>query len=248
MAFKDIKYAEPLIRHQQYEDRLVAFVDILGFSDMVSSSALDAKKLRHITAALQSLYDKIWQWETDGAYSSFAFTQFSDSIVISSLAGTADSFEMLQQLLLGVTELVDKYEVLVRGGIARGPLIHDREMVVGPAMIEAYRLESKMAKYPRIIIAQNLKEQIESDLEESILLRTSLTEVPGYSKLFMTDDDGWCYLNYINPDEIYYELDTENRLKAMERFVKKNLQLTNECVKEKYLWLQKKIETAKINI
>ena len=30
MAFKDVKYMEPMFPHQQYEDRLVAFIDILG--------------------------------------------------------------------------------------------------------------------------------------------------------------------------------------------------------------------------
>lgn len=246
MAFRDTKYTEPQILHQKYEDRLVAFIDVLGFSNMVNQSVEDAEKVRRLTAALNSLYERIWEWEADGYDSSFAFTQFSDSIVISALAGTTDSFEMLQQLLLGVTELADNYEILVRGGIARGLLIHDKEMVVGPAMIGAYQLESKAAIYPRIIIAKELKERIEADLEESILSQTSLAEVPGFSKLFKTDDDGWCYLDYVNPDEIYYELNKEDRLEALERLVQKGLQSPNERVKEKYLWLQKKIEEAKV--
>ena len=122
---------------------MIAFIDVLGFSNMVNQSVEDAEKVRRLTAALNSLYERIWEWEADGYDSSFAFTQFSDSIVISALAGTTDSFEMLQQLLLGVTELADNYEILVRGGIARGLLIHDKEMVVGPAMIGAYQLEPK---------------------------------------------------------------------------------------------------------
>lgn len=246
MAFRDLKYREPQILHQEYEDRLVAFIDVLGFSNMVNQSVEDAEKIRRLTAALNSLYERIWEWEADGYDSSFAFTQFSDSIVISALAGTIDSFEMLQQLLFGVTELVDNYEILVRGGIARGLLIHDAELVVGPAMIEAYRLESEEAKYPRIIIAEDLKKLIEADLEESIRSQTSLAEVPGFSKLFKTDDDGWCYLDYVNPDEIYYELNKEDRLEALERLVQENLQSTNERVKEKYLWMQKKIEEVKV--
>ena len=246
MAFKDVKYMEPMYPHQEYEDRLVAFIDVLGFSDMVSSTATDARKLRHLTAALVSLYERIWMWEADGSYSSFAFTQFSDSIVISSLAGTADSFEMLQQLLLGVMELVDSYDILVRGGIARGQLIHDRVMVVGPAMVEAYHLECKEAIYPRIIIAKELKKQIEADLEESIHTQTNLTEVPGFSRLFKTDDDGWCYLDYVEPDEFYYHiLDKTDHLKALEELAQKGLQSTDDRVRMKYTWLQSKIEEAR---
>lgn len=247
MAFKDIKYKEPLIPHQKYENRLVAFIDILGFSEMVNHTIEDAKNIRCLTAALKSLYDKFWQWEADGTYSSFAFTQFSDSIVISSLAETTDSFEMLQQLLLGVVELVDSYGILVRGGIACGALIHDKVMVVGPAMNEAYYLESKIAKYPRIIIAKELKEQIEVDLAESLLSRTQFTSVPQYCKLFQIDEDGYCYLDYVNPDENYCECAKEEHLMILEQLVQNNLQSTlDQCVKEKYCWLQKKIKGAKI--
>jgi len=178
MPYKDKKYKEPYFPHQQYEDRLVAFIDILGFKDLVADTETDARKLQHLTAALDGLYNRIWQWEADGSYSSFAFTQFSDSIVISALADSTDSFEMLQQLLLGVMELVDDYDILVRGGIARGQLIHDRAMVVGPAMVEAYRLESKEAIYPRIIIDKVLKEQIEADIEECVKNQLGLPAVP----------------------------------------------------------------------
>ncbi len=246
MAFKDVKYREPMFPHQDYEERLVAFIDVLGFSDMVNRTATDVKKLRHLTAALKNLYNKIWEWEADGSYSSFAFTQFSDSIVISSLAESSDSFEMLMQLLIGVMELVDDYDVLVRGGIAKGQLIHDRTMVVGPAMVEAYHLESKKAIYPRIIIEKELKEQIDANVEEYIKTHTTLTEVPGFNKLFNTDDDGWCYLDYIKPaPEFNIELDEEDHLKVLDELVEKGLLSTDERVRLKYTWLQKKIEEAR---
>lgn len=57
MAFNDVKYMEPMFPHQDYEDRLVAFIDVLGFSEMVEDTATNVNKLRHLTAALKSLYD-----------------------------------------------------------------------------------------------------------------------------------------------------------------------------------------------
>ncbi|MBR1543166.1 MAG: hypothetical protein IJ628_11225, partial [Bacteroidaceae bacterium] len=91
MPFKDIRYKEPKYPHQAYEERVVAFIDLLGFSDMVGHTEANVKELRHLTAALKSLYERIWSWEADGSNSSFAFTQFSDSIVISALAESSDS-------------------------------------------------------------------------------------------------------------------------------------------------------------
>lgn len=113
-------------------------------------------------------------------------------------------------------------------------------------MVEAYHLESKKAIYPRIIIAKELMEQIEQDLEESIHTQTTLSVVPGFSRLFKTDDDGWCYLDYVNPNEAYFHiLDKDDHLKALEYLAQKGLQHPKEQVREKYPWLMKKVEDAR---
>ncbi len=41
--------------------------------------------------------------------------------------------------------------VLVGGGVSFGPLYHDASVVFGPALVEAYHLESDCAKFPRVI-------------------------------------------------------------------------------------------------
>ena len=58
MVLRNTKYIEPQILHQEYEDRLVVFIDILGFSDMVNQSVENATKVRRLTAALKSLYER----------------------------------------------------------------------------------------------------------------------------------------------------------------------------------------------
>ena len=100
--------------HQQYGDRIVAFVDVLGFKDLVMQSQSDNKVLKNITSALSSLYGWIWQWEADCGNSSFAFTQFSDSVVLSAIADTQDSFDMLLQLMLGIVDIAYNNGVIVR--------------------------------------------------------------------------------------------------------------------------------------
>lgn len=245
MAFKDIQYKVPYIPHQSYEDRVVAFIDILGFSAMVEKTSTDEKKLQRLTSALDDLHNKIWEWEADGVYSSFAFTQFSDSIVISALAESTDSFGMLMQLLLGTMDLVDCYGILLRGGIVRGQLIHDNTMLVGPAMVEAYRLESKLAKYPRIIIEEELKRQFDENMEDYIKHHTNLVEVPGFNRLFKKDDDGWYYLDYIQPDEEYNNESTpDEHLKNLGYLAEKGLKSDEEKVRIKYEWLKKKVAAA----
>lgn len=246
MPFIDLKYKPPYYPHKDYEDRVVAFIDILGFSNMVAQSANDVKRLRHLTSAMDNFHKILWSWEADGSYSSFAFTQFSDSIVISAIADTADSFEMLQQLLRGIMMLAEEYSILVRGGITRGQLIHDDTLLIGPAMVEAYRLESKCAVYPRVIIDGSLKKSFDENIEHYIHNYTNFTDIPTQDFIFKKDVDGWWYINYIHPSDDYIDMcrtvrDYNEYRSELLDIVDKGLKVPSPEVRMKYQWLAEKL-------
>ena len=243
MSLKSNIYKPPIIPHQDYEDRIVAFVDVLGFKGLVDSSKNDVKVLRNITSALSTLYEWIWKWEADGGDSSFAFTQFSDSVVLSALADTQDSFEMLLQLMLGIVDIAYSNCIIVRGGIARGKLIHDNEMVVGPAMVDAYFLESQIAKYPRIVISEELKTEFEVNLQEYVDSQPNLTEIPSFNRIFKQDDvDGLWYMDYIDPDEEFViRHSKKDYLDTLKDIARKGLSNSDANVRMKYEWLERKL-------
>lgn len=85
---------------------------------------------------------------------------FSDCIVLST---ELDNFSELIKKIRNLIEKLIKIEVFVRGGIARGKLEHNKtqNLLIGEAMISAYLLEENIANYPRIIIQNNLREEIE---------------------------------------------------------------------------------------
>lgn len=243
MSLKSNIYKPPIIPHQDYEDRIVAFVDVLGFKGLVDSSKNDVKVLRNITSALSTLYEWIWKWEADGGDSSFAFTQFSDSVVLSALADTQDSFEMLLQLMLGIVDIAYSNCIIVRGGIDRGKLIHDNEMVVGPAMVDAYFLESQIAKYPRIVISEELKTEFEVNLQEYVDSQPNLTEIPSFNKIFKQDDvDGLWYMDYIDPDEEFViRHSKKDYIETLKDIARKGLSNSDANVRMKYEWLERKL-------
>ena len=47
-------------------------------------------------------------------------------------------------------------DILCRGAVTYGKLIHTKEMIFGPALVQAYETESKAALYPRIILSEDL--------------------------------------------------------------------------------------------
>ena len=141
------------------DDRIIAFVDILGFSERV----MDSKDNLYDFESLfwgQSYICKIKEEnEGDSALNmrelGFEVTVFSDSLVISCPDKDDNLFSLIMQLIHIQINLANM-DILLRGAITSGPLHHDGEMLLGPAMIEAYKLESRVAVYPRIIVEKTL--------------------------------------------------------------------------------------------
>lgn len=70
----------------------------------------------------------------------------------SSLVSTASAF----QFWLAIEG------VFVRGAMVRGDAWLDETIVYGPALLNANKLEEKVAVYPRVVIADNLQQQLRS--------------------------------------------------------------------------------------
>ena len=135
-----------------YSERYVAFVDILGFSEIVKKTDREENLARY--DALLKILSEIGSRENNveglpGA--DLQFQSFSDSIVIS----CNRTMTGLLNLLASINDLALKLlasGLLMRGGIATGRLHHDHVVMFGPAFLDAYFIETMIAKYPRVIL------------------------------------------------------------------------------------------------
>jgi hypothetical protein len=129
-------------------DRVVGFIDILGFADLVRHADRDPALRNEIIEAL----GKVRSIAAPGIGSTDLRTQnFSDSLILSA-RNTTDG---LWHLLLSMDALawnLLQIGVLVRGGVTIGGMHHDEQIVFGVGVNEAYRLESTVAKMPRIVL------------------------------------------------------------------------------------------------
>ncbi len=138
----------------------VAFLDILGYSDMVKSDLEGPAGEEKYFQKLLDLHK-----ETNGIkYENLEFTliQFSDSIIISSPynINTFHSF----------TKLIAEYQlklllngILIRGGVTFGKHFFKDDFLFSSALIDAYSIESKLARYPRVIVSNDLFELLSSN-------------------------------------------------------------------------------------
>jgi hypothetical protein len=76
------------------------------------------------------------------------------------LAGAIE-FELSQIQLIQANLAITG--TFLRGGVTRGPIYIDENLVFGPALVEAYELEHKVAKYPRVVVHEKLRALLRSE-------------------------------------------------------------------------------------
>ncbi len=154
-----------------YEKRIVAFIDILGFEALIKDSENNRNNQKKVNTALDIVYS-IKEYFADDEYGTITGMKvmtFSDSIVISLPLDKKDALFLMLIHVIRLQLKLGFVGVVVRGGIAIGDLYHDNKKVFGPALIEAYKLESQIAIYPRVIIKENtLKQGIEKTIDKGL--------------------------------------------------------------------------------
>jgi len=187
----------------KYEQRIVAFIDILGFKSIldetVDKKGLDCEeKIDSVISAYQAIRDI---WDLDNKYDSFGIkapeskqvTIFSDSIVVSFKVGESSQvFSTLMEIKLLIMRLLSR-KILCRGAVSIGKFIHTENYLFGPALVEAYTLESKAAMYPRVILDRSV---IEASAIAKSSHHSSLEEEEYVLSLLEQDSDGMYYIDY----------------------------------------------------
>jgi hypothetical protein len=131
--------------------------------------------------------------------------------------------------------------MLLRGAIVRGSALHTEDVIFGPALVDAYNLETKVSLHPRIMLSDPVLEDAKTHAGRSRdqkrllyrLVREDAYDVP-YLNLFTDwheDDEAW------KPESIA----KLNVLRALiERGLKDNAR--NPGVAEKYRWMARELD------
>jgi hypothetical protein len=145
-----------MVETKKYETRYCAFLDILGFTDLIGNIGNEGFGFEVVRDLLRKIHEPS-KFDTAGT-ADFRATTISDAIALSSsfsANGLAVLVDAINRLVLGALE--EGY--FMRGGLCRGLLYHDEEMVFGEAFIKAYRLETNVARYPRIMVTKQVYDE-----------------------------------------------------------------------------------------
>ncbi|HEY3875609.1 MAG TPA: hypothetical protein VGM92_09040 [Candidatus Kapabacteria bacterium] len=189
-----------------YKKRVVAFIDLLGFKSMVdrtlsSDGDVIATEVAKIAETISTFRTNVQSPIFEDTDDRPLLTHFSDSLVLSfnpEYEGEVlRHFSAIRSL---ITDLIQHHYVACRGAITYGWIHHSRDdrmgdVLFGPALIEAYNKERFQAKYPRIIIDNDVVElgiKHRADGTSENFARSSLREY------LLKDDDQVWFIDYIS--------------------------------------------------
>ena len=248
-----------------YENQIVAFVDILGFKEIIKQSEQSLKKLNLLYQTLEFLKKRenankwnlqLIEIEEDAqkrGVSNFeieqltACTCFSDSIVISVKCNDKNINEITSTLIANLSYIGAQLMtegILLRGGITVGKLIHlDNGILMGQALIDAYQLETNSANFPRILISNKLIKQLNYPID------TKKKRFP-YHLYLERFEDGcvgfhqMIYFQVLQTSNILDKQKLKRELKKIKKTIINGLDNNFEHADthSKYLWLKREYE------
>lgn len=167
-----------------YQEKYVAFLDILGFKEIVKSSSNKngnhGKSKIHQALRYMDIIAEMNDQAANNINKENVIRHISDSIILSY---PVHNFELLLESVATLQFNLAEYGMYLRGAITFGEVFDEDGPIYGPGIIEAYELESSHAIYPRVI------------LSESVLKKEKET-LKIISQTIKTDRDGMVYINW----------------------------------------------------
>jgi hypothetical protein len=173
-----------------------AYIDILGFSEKIEKNDLGffSLYLNTLKNELQHIENEHDLSGKEG-YKSFELKIFTDNFVfghpwfdIYGESELGNIFEVLSHIQFTFI----KSNIFVRGAISISDLYMDENIVLGPAIIESYNLESEKSIYPRIILSEGVVEIVKKHMNYYADHSSS-----PQNREYLIDIDGYYFVNYL---------------------------------------------------
>ncbi|WP_447899148.1 hypothetical protein [Stenotrophomonas maltophilia] len=171
-----------------------AFLDVLGFSERISASYKDGSADTLLGSFHQILAKSIAQLKETTDESMLYFKSFTDNVVLAHPAFSDDMESEFGFILWSINQYQFQMALqgfFIRGGLAVGQLFIDDNSVYGAALLEAYRLESKSAVNPIVVLCDKTMELVDEHL--GYYAESSAPHL----KDVLKGPDGRYFLNYL---------------------------------------------------
>lgn len=226
----------------EYGECYIAFLDMLGFKKLINDSSCD--EIAGIFAKfsnrkpLKEVYLGNKNIISENTADALKMKVMSDSICFYIDVNVTNALLcIIMSCIFFQYELYqNNIPIFLRGSIVRGQLYAKRDIIFGPGLTQAYLLEENNAKYPRIILTKetllSMKISKEYNLDDYISI---------FKSVVFRDDDAFYAVDCIR---VLLSGDQTIREKVEKRIEQMLDTTVDSSVREKYLYLEKKLDLA----
>jgi hypothetical protein len=158
-----------------FENKVVAFIDILGFKSIVNDASVNSDKLETLKKLINLLNKAVPLLDQRVSVNVPKelipkHIYISDSIILSAPVSSVKMVDycglsVLVMRVIQLTQLLLSKGYLIRGGISTGAVWHGDSNIVGPAYQEAYEIEAETSA-PRVELSESAKKLWEHQTEK----------------------------------------------------------------------------------
>lgn len=225
----------------QYTQYYIAFLDLLGFKNIINEKTCHDiftifLNIRNPVKQVQIYQNGAWHSLIDKeTVQKINIKVMSDSILFYIPTTEKDALCTLITVCtwFQVSMIQLQEPILLRGGIVCGDMLALGDVTYGPGLTNAYLMEDKIAKYPRIIM--------EEALVERAFKETSKKCHPLLQKFLFRDFDEYCTLDYLSA--LHGDKSHKQSVQQFNSHVNTVLQSElNPSIREKYSYLEEKMK------
>jgi len=166
--------------------RYYAFVDLLGYRELIEAD------LKQGTTVLKEKLINSFACLNDVNEADVKIEAISDSIFVS-LDNGGLGFGYFAEVLCKLQRSFMTNGLLLRGGVAFAPHFANGKVTYSPALVEAYRLESTRAFFPRILIHEAVIAKLRNEalLAALVANRVIVSHAGSYQIHLLADSGVW---------------------------------------------------------
>lgn len=220
----------------EYSEKIVAFVDILGFREKTNIACSNAKQPVHMMLQDIRNYIEICDDDSFLEQNCSTYSVFSDSSLYSA---PLNRFENVVAAISQLQFFSATRGFFLRGGMTFGYIFDRNKFFYGKGLNSAYSLESSEAVYPRIIMDDNSKKDSgNSNFKEFKDKYKNTVQIK-------EDIDGKYFIDFLKPvdkdlinvkyEDLYSNENYEKISEAITKELKANIKKPSVLLK--YIWL-----------
>jgi hypothetical protein len=147
-----------------YEQRYCAFVDILGFRGLIGLISQGEMPPEHLRTILRHIHTPATSLSLADSTDLRALS-ISDAVVLSASL-TEEGLQALHVVISDLAMRLLPYGYFIRGGLTAGRIYQDSTTAFGEGLVRAYDIESKIARYPRVVVTSDVASVFHKDYEQ----------------------------------------------------------------------------------